>query len=134
VIAAHQQITRDWWKDCRGRYELCISQLVRQEATAGDAQAARERLEILDSMTLLPTSEEALELAEVFLDTAALPAKAAADALHVAVAAESGVDYLLTWNCRHLANAAMRTRIEEACEIRGCKCPIICTPEELLET
>jgi hypothetical protein len=133
VVAGHQQVTREWWNDCRGRYELCISQLVIQEASAGDSQAAKERLEILSQMKLLPTTEVAVELAELLVSSAALPAKAAADALHVAISATSGVDYLLTWNCRHLANASMRSRIETACEARGYRPPIICTPEELLE-
>jgi predicted nucleic acid-binding protein len=133
VIAGHQQVTRDWWNDCRGRYELCVSQLVLQEASAGDVQAAKERLDILAEMTLLPTTENAVKLAESLLSSAALPAKAAADALHVAIAATNGVDYLLTWNCRHLANASMRSRIETVCESSGFNAPIICTPEELLE-
>jgi hypothetical protein len=133
VIAGHQQITREWWDEHRSLYEHCMSQLVLQESRDGDPQAAEDRLRILNAMTLLPTKEEAVELAEELLKTAALPQKAAADALHVGIAASHAVDYLLTWNCRHLANATMRTKIEAACESRGFKAPIICTPEELLE-
>ena len=91
-------------------------------------------MRILNAMTLLPTTEEAVELAEVLVKTAALPQKAAADALHVGIAASHAVDYLLTWNCRHLANATMRPLIESVCASNGLKAPIICTPEELLET
>ena len=133
IIAAHQQITHEWWDTRRASYELCISQLVLKEAGAGDAQAAQERLEVLKDMTLLATSNEALELARELLRESAVPQKAADDALHIAVAAMNGIPYLLTWNCRHLANATMRPVIESVCEGKGVKAPIICTPEELLE-
>jgi hypothetical protein len=133
VMAGHQQITHEWWDTRRGSYELCASQLVLQEAAAGDPQAAQGRLEILQAMTLLETTAAALDLAKALLQAGALPAKAAGDALHIAIAATQGVPYLLTWNCRHMANAAMRPLIEAVCARSGLKAPIICTPEELLE-
>jgi hypothetical protein len=107
--------------------------LVRKEAGAGDSQAAQERLDVLKSMTLLATSKEALGLAKQLIRVGALPVKAADDALHIAVAATNGIPFLLTWNCRHLANATMRPVIEKVCADNGLKAPIICTPEELLE-
>ena len=134
VIAGHQQITQEWWGTCRGSYELCASQLVLQEAGAGDPQAAQERLELLEAMTFLETTAEALELAKELVRAGALPATAGDDALHIAIAATQGVPYLLTWNCRHMANARMRPLIESICASKGHKAPIICTPEELLET
>jgi predicted nucleic acid-binding protein len=133
VIAGHQQVTHEWWDTRRQSYELCISQLVRKEAAAGDSQAAQERLDVLKTMTLLETSEQALDLAKELIRAGALPAKAADDALHIAVAATNGIQYLLTWNCRQLANATMRPLIENICAGMGLKAPIICTPEELLE-
>ncbi|MEX2216991.1 MAG: type II toxin-antitoxin system VapC family toxin [Phycisphaeraceae bacterium] len=133
VIAGHQQITHEWWDLRRGHYELCISQLVLGEAAAGDAQAAEERLKVLQGMTLLETTDAALNLAKQLIRAGALPRKAADDALHIAIAAANGVPYLLTWNCRHLANAAMRPVIESVCATGGVHAPIICTPEELLE-
>lgn len=133
VVAGHQQTTHDWWDTRRGNYELCVSQLVRKEAGAGDVEAAQERLEVLKPMTLLETSTQALDLAKELIRAGALPAKAADDALHIAVAAVNGIPYLLTWNCRHLANATMRPVIENVCAGKGLKAPIICTPEELLE-
>lgn len=133
VIAGHQQVTHDWWDTRRDSYELCVSQLVRKEAGAGDSQAAQERLEALKPMTLLETSDQALDLAKELIQAGALPAKAADDALHIAVAAMNGIAYLLTWNCRHLANATMRPVIETVCARKGVKAPIICTPEELFE-
>jgi predicted nucleic acid-binding protein len=133
VIAGHQQITHEWWDSRRTSYELCVSQLVLDEAGAGDVVAAQERLAVLQPMLVLETTAEALELAKELLQTGALPAKAANDALHIAVAATKAVPYLLTWNCRHLANAVMRPVIEKVCSAQGFKAPIICTPEELLE-
>ena len=132
VIAGHQQVTHEWWDTRRASYELCVSQLVLDEAGAGDAQAAQERLVVLRPMLVLETTAEALELARELLKAGALPAKAADDALHIAVAATKAIPFLLTWNCRHLANAAMRPVIETVCKAKGFKAPIICTPEELL--
>jgi hypothetical protein len=132
VIAGHQQVTHEWWDTRRANYELCVSQLVLDEAGAGDAQAAQERLMVIQSMLVLETTAEALELAKELLQAGALPAKAADDALHIAVAATKAIPFLLTWNCRHLANAVMRPMIEAVCKAKGFKAPIICTPEELL--
>lgn len=133
VIAGHQQTTHEWWGTRRGNYELCVSQLVLDEARAGDPQAAQERLEILKTAILLETKTEALDLAKELIQGGALPAKAADDALHIAIAATNGIPFLLTWNCRHLANATMRPLIESVCTAKGLKAPIICTPEELME-
>ena len=133
VIAGHQQVTHDWWDSRRTSYELCVSQLVLDEASTGDAVAAQERLLVLQPMLVLETTAEALGLAKELLQAGALPAKAASDALHIAVAATKAVPYLLTWNCRHLANAVMRPMIETVCSEKGFKASIICTPEELLE-
>jgi hypothetical protein len=133
IVAGHQQITHDWWDTRRGDYELCVSQLVFQEAGDGDPQAAQERLDVLAMMTALEIKEEAVLLAEELVQAGALPAKAENDALHIAIAAVHRVPYLLTWNCRHMANAIMRPLIESVCARNGFKTPIICTPEELME-
>jgi hypothetical protein len=131
VIAGHQQITHDWWNQFRADFELCTSLLVLQEAGSGDPEAAQDRLMILKSMVLLDTTEAAVVLAEELVRANALPAKAADDALHIAVAASQKIPFLLTWNCRHMANAIMRPVIESVCAKMGYKAPIICTPEEL---
>jgi hypothetical protein len=107
--------------------------LVLVEAGDGDSEAAQQRLAILNSMTLLEATPDALALAKELVQLGALPAKAAADALHIAIAAANAISYLLTWNCRHLANARMRPMIESVCASNGFKPPIICTPEELME-
>lgn len=133
IVAAHQQITHDWWDRYRSEYELCISQLVLEEAGAGDPESAQERLAILGLMKKLDIKEESVTLAEELVRAGALPAKAENDALHIAIAALHDVPYLLTWNCRHMANATMRTQIESVCSDKGRKAPIICTPEELME-
>jgi predicted nucleic acid-binding protein len=132
VRAAHQQITRDWWDRRRAVFELYISQVVLRECRAGDATAAGERLKILQDLPLLEQTEEATRLAQALVDRVPLPERAAVDALHVAIAAVHGVDYLLTWNCTHIANATLRDPIESVCRENGYEPPAICTPDELL--
>jgi hypothetical protein len=133
IVAGHQQITQDWWDSRSTDYELCVSQLVLQEAGMGDPKFAQERLKILAAMTALEINEEAVSLAEVLVEAGALPGKAGNDALHIAVAAVHRVPYLLTWNCRHMANATIRNQIEVACAKQKFRAPIICTPEEMME-
>ena len=133
IVAGHQQITQDWWDTRRVDYDLCVSQLVLQEAGDGDPQAAQERLDVLATMTVLEIKEKALELAEALVQAGALPAQAGNDALHIAVAAIHHVPYLLTWNCRYMANATLRAQIESVCAGKGFKAPIIGTPEEMME-
>ena len=130
VLAAHQQVTRDWWTS-RGNFELFASQFVLDEAGAGDAEAAASRLAALNDTTILEVTEDAVLLAQRLIAAGGLPAQARIDALHVAMAAVHGMDYLLTWNCRHIANAALRGRIEELCREAGFEPPIVCTPLEL---
>jgi hypothetical protein len=133
IVAGQQQITHDWWDTRRRDYEVCVLQLVLQEGGHGRPQAAQERLDVLATMTMLEIREESVELAEELVRAGALPAKAGNDALHIAVAAVHRIPYLLTWNCRHMANAAMRTQIENVSASKGFKAPIICTPEEMME-
>jgi hypothetical protein len=132
-VAAHQQVTSEWWTRKRDDFDLFVSQLVVKEASAGDADAAVRRLAYLDGVPLLDLNEQSLALAQRLLTEAVIPAEAEQDALHIAVAAVHGMDYLLTWNCRHIANATMRGRIDATCINAGYDAPVICTPEELLE-
>lgn len=133
VQAAHQQLTREWW-DRRTRFELFVSQLVRTEAAGGDPQAAARRLSALEEIATLAVTTAAADLAAQFVRAHAMPARAAVDALHVAIAVVHGIDYVLTWNCAHIANAAIRDRIERTCRGAGYESPVICTPEELMES
>jgi predicted nucleic acid-binding protein len=134
VVAGHQQTTRDWWETQRPQFLTVASQLVVQEASAGDMDAAQQRLAVLTSIELLATSEEAIALARTLVQQGTVPTKAAADALHIAIAVTNGVEYLLTWNCRHIANASMRHRIEQLCRTQGYEPTIICTPDELWDS
>ena len=133
IVAAHQELTREWWEERSGDFELVVSELVQQEAGAGDPDASRSRLAVLEGIAILALSDEAVSIAEHLVDVGPIPREAAADALHIAVAAVNGIDYLLTWNCKHLANASLRVQIAALLEDTGYACPVICTPEELME-
>ncbi len=132
-VVAHQEITADWWTRRRTGFDLYVSRLVVDEASAGDVEAAERRLVILEGIPRLELTESVSLLAARLVADAAIPREAIEDALHVAVAAAHGMDYLLTWNCRHIANATMRNRIADVCAASGFEAPVICTPEELLE-
>lgn len=131
--AANQQTTRDWWDNHRQRFELLVSRFVVDECSDGDPVAAQERLVYLRGLTLLEISDEVSALATALMAGVPLPEKAALDALHISVATISGVEYLLTWNCKHIANPALRPQIERICRELGFEPPVICTPQELLE-
>ncbi len=132
IRAAHQQITQEWWHRRRNDFELFVSAFVTSEASAGDTKAAKERLEVLENIPLLDVNLEVENLAKDLVKHKAVPEKSATDALHIAVASVHGVDYLLSWNCKHIANAEMQDVIRKVCEESDYKFPKICTPEELL--
>ena len=133
VVTAYQQVTREWWRGAPDRFHLVASELVVAEASAGDEAVARARLAALEAVTLLDATEDAANLTQKLLDLGAVPRTAAEDAAHIAIAVTNGVHYLVTWNFRHIANAAMRSRIERVCRQSGYEPPIICTPNELME-
>ncbi len=132
IRAGHQQLTKEWWQTRRAGFDIYISQFVLDEAAAGDAEAARERLAALQGLPILDLSEEVVDLARALNVSLALPEKAVTDAAHIATAAVHGMHFLLTWNCAHIANAEMFVAIEKACQEHGFSCPVICTPEELM--
>jgi len=132
VMAARQQATRDWWNLRRDFFHCVTSDEARTEAARGDPDQARLRLAALARLPSLAVTAEAEHLAAEFLNTGALPAAARPDAVHLAVAAYARAHYLLTWNCRHLANAQILRQLErEACR-RGWDLPTVCTPLELM--
>jgi hypothetical protein len=131
VRAAHQQITVEWWAN-RDEFSLFVSEAVLTEARRGDPAAAARRIHAAGGMDVLSATNQAQALATELLRAAALPKKAAIDAVHVALAAVHGMDFLLTWNCTHIANAIMRPKIEAVCQANGFRPPVICTPEELM--
>jgi hypothetical protein len=133
LIAGRQQITRDWWETRRGLYDLTISEIVFQEAAEGDREAADKRIAILKEIPSLSMSPEVVTLADKLVLSGIIPRQWIEDAFHIAIAAINGVDYLLTWNCKHIANARLRHDIEQIVENLGYSCPVICTPEELME-
>jgi len=129
--AAHQQITLAWW-ETRSRYDLVVSESVLRECGAGDPDAAKKRLTVLNDVPLILITEQALDIANSLIAKGIIPAKAAEDALHIAIATVNGVDYLLTWNCRHIANPEIQRGIAAHLDDIGLSLPFICTPEELL--
>ena len=133
VAAARQLLTHRWWNDERKQYELVISQYVIDEASAGNPALVAERLESLDGIPLLPHAPEIVTLADEIMSLGVLPEKAQVDALHIATVAHHQIQYLLTWNCTHIANAHTRPKIEATCRALGYEPPIICTPQELTE-
>jgi predicted nucleic acid-binding protein len=132
IVAARQQITRDWWTQRHNDFRVFISQIVLDEAAEGDRQAATARLAVMEHIPLLAVNKEVVSLAQTLLREHVLPKKATRDAGHIAVSAVHGIQFLLTWNCAHLANAEIFESVEAACAIEGYKCPVICTPTELL--
>lgn len=132
-IAAHQQATQDWWHDRRVAFDLYASQFVIQQASQGDKAAVEEHLKVLEETTVLDVTDEALALAEAIVSRRLVPQKATVDAAHIAVATTNAMDYLLTWNLKHIANAVIRGKVESLCRAEGYEPPIICTPEELME-
>jgi hypothetical protein len=132
IIAAHQQLTREWWDKRRAAFDLYASQIVIQESSGGETVMSQKRLEALDGIPLLGINQEAVALARAFVEKGPIPEKARIDALHIALATTHGMDYLLTWNCKHIANAEMRTGVAKVCREAGFEPPVICTPEELL--
>ena len=132
VIAADQQVTREWWRTRRGDFELFVSQVVLDEASEGDKLAASERLAEIQGLPVLEVNGDVERVARTVLKTGLIPAKASNDALHLAVAAVHRMNFLLTWNCRHLANAAISGKLSAACQQAGFEMPVICTPRELI--
>ena len=90
-------------------------------------------MDFLEPFLLLEATDEVLSLTKAILDTQFFPEKAVRDASHIAVAAVHGIEYLLTWNCKHINNATFKEKLRIVCERERFRFPIICTPEELME-
>lgn len=133
MIAGHQKTTQDWRSIRRTAFDCYISQVVIDEISAGDPSEVRKRLAVADSLDSLVVTEEAEQLTESIMKSGILPQRAIRDAAHIAVATVHKVQYLLTWNCKHLANAQIGKRVATLCRLAGYEMPTICTPEELLE-
>ncbi|MEO8498010.1 MAG: type II toxin-antitoxin system VapC family toxin [Planctomycetota bacterium] len=131
-MAAKQQTTRQWWDERREHFDLYISDAVLLEAAGGDPDAAKRRLEVLDGIPVLNPLPEADEIVLALIDRLALPNHALTDAAHIAICVVHGIDYLLTWNCTHIANATYQPIIHDVCDDFGFAMPVICTPDQLM--
>ncbi len=133
IVLSHQEITRIWWEKHLHEYSVFISEVVLDEIRRGDHEAASERLSLVSSMPLLTIEPDVERLALIYQEKLQLPAKSLRDTLHLAVASVHAVDYLVTWNCKHIANAHIRRQLAEINNSEGISTPTICTPEELLD-
>ena len=131
ILAANMKVTQDWWNICRSSFILYASEIVEDEAARGDPEIASQRLNLLQSLMLLDLPEAAVELAQEFLQQCNLPPQASSDALHVALATVYSLNYMLTWSCKHMANAQIQRQLSQISSELGYQLPIICTPYEL---
>ena len=132
VALGHQQVTRDWWEKDRHDFELYTSQVVITESERGDPEAATARLAVLASLRRLSATPESEAMVPILLNETRLPEHALLDMAHVSIATVHGMQYLLTWNCRHIANARIVRIVERICRSLGYEPPVLCTPEELV--
>jgi len=132
LIAARQKITDEWWKTVLPQYEAFISPIVLDEVKRGDFKAAQLRLKTIASFAVLEVFSEVHDLADTYFSEIKIPEKARADAYHLALAAWHGLDFLISWNCKHIASGRVEMIIKEINSQRGIKTPIICTPEQLM--
>ncbi|MBI5846622.1 MAG: type II toxin-antitoxin system VapC family toxin [Nitrospirae bacterium] len=132
IVLAHQEITREWWDRALKKYDAVISEIVIEEARAGDIEAAKKRLAILKRFEHLELNPMVDKMAQIYLDKLKLPMKAFRDAVHLAVASVHSVDYLVTWNCAHIANGEIIKKLMKINTSYGIRTPVICTPEELM--
>ena len=133
-VASRQRLTREWWDTAPDRYRLVTSQLTFDECGDGDPAAASERFDVLECVPLLNESDEAERLADLLIERGAVPASEPRDALHIATAAANGVQFIVTWNFKHILNPHLQSRIAETCREAGYIPPVICTPEQLKAT
>jgi len=133
IIAAHQQITNEWWSDVRPQVDCYVSPFLIDEASRGDVTYAQKRLDEIVDFTVLEVNEEIEDLAQQYFAALQIPEKAKIDAFHLAVAAWHKMDYLLSWNCKHIASGRVQKMMQEINARLGVHTPIVCTPEELME-
>jgi len=132
LVAAHQQTTQEWWHRRRPGFACYVSQVVIDEASMGNPDESRKRMAVVDQLRVLELTDGAEKLTRAILGAAIIPPKAIRDAAHIAVAAVHHIDYLLTWNYKHLVNAQIMRRIGSVCNREGYNMPLICTAEELM--
>lgn len=133
ITVAHQQITNDWWNNHRHKFELRVSQFVIDEISGGDGKSAKRRLAFVEGIDVLAITPETQRIARRLIEKGPLPKNAAMDAVHIAIAAIHGVDYLLTWNCKHIANLFIQKDLARILRSFGLELPIIGNPESFKE-
>ena len=133
IVAAHQQVTAEWWEKSLPLLDPFVSPLVLEEASKGDEAAAKLRLKKIAGFSVLEITDEVRDLAELYFKKIPIPDKARGDAYHLAASTYHGMDFLVSWNFAHILNARVRSSIYEINTIREISTPIICTPEELME-
>jgi len=131
IVAGKQEITRDWWEFSRARFDLVVSQIVLDEISAGDQEHAKNRMRHAAKLSALEITQPAVDLAQAIQKRGLIPPGEVRDALHISVATVSRIDYLLTWNCKHIANAPIIRQLEKYVKTYGYDLPLICTPESL---
>ncbi len=132
LVAAWQNLTLEWWDNCRNKFDLFTSEIVLEEAAEGDPKAAEKRIAVLQKIPLLELTDSVVDLAKKLIAENALPSNALDDALHISFSAVHNMDYLLTWNYRHIDNAEIKPFIRSIITKSGINYPEICTPQELL--
>jgi predicted nucleic acid-binding protein len=133
VIAGHQKTTYDWWHKSKNKFDCFISDFVTQEASQGDKNAASLRLNMIKDLYILVVNEEIVQIAENYFKLLKIPDKAKLDTYHLAFAVWYNIDYLITWNCKHIANAINIKKINSFNLINNLWMPVFCTPHELME-
>ncbi len=133
ILAAHQEITREWWESVLPTLDPYVSQIVFDEISRGDADAAQRRLATVGEFKVLEMTADVASLADMYFNALSIPQKARNDSLHMALAVYHGMDYLVSWNCTHISSGRVRNVVTRINDQRGYQTPIICTPEELME-
>ncbi len=133
IVAGRQTVTRQWWPSAIAKYRCFVSKVVADECGAGDPDAAKERLEVLDSLEFIAASQSVDDLARKLIEELAVPKTEPRDAVHISLAAVNGLEYLVSWNFKHIVNPTTRSAIERVCRDAGFVPPMICTPDELME-
>ena len=133
IVAAHQQITHDWWRRAKDRFDLYISEAVLLEIRQGHPDAIQRRMKIVEGLPVLQVNDDVQSLVETYDQRLGFPARARADLPHIAFAVAYEIDYLLTWNCAHIANGEIIRRLQSLNFELSRVTPVIITPEELLD-
>lgn len=131
ILVANVEVTREWWQLQKNNFQLYVSQVVLDEVSRGDLTIASQRVQLVQSISALSVTRNSISLGKQFLAKTNLPQKAELDTLHIAIATVHGLDYLLTWNCKHIANAKIQKKLAQVANDFGFKLPILCTPYEL---